>query len=122
MTTQTPIDPGPLVMSEGGFLIVAIDLADGSPDAPDYGEIADMDTSRPDWQGYAAWMVRASDNYQPLVEALTNLERTVGPHLATADAGLPTTVKMTIGEAHKLHNAVRKARTVLAAAQQGESK
>ena len=73
-----PVNPGPLVMSDAwgdndkdGIELRALDLVDGATDAPDPGAIAFMLDNRPDWQGYAAWLVRASNNHEALVEALT---------------------------------------------------
>ncbi len=67
-----PIDPGPLLM-DAVVCIVAPDLVGRpteNPDrGPDRGFIAEMD-QRKDWQGYAAWLVRASNNYKELFRAL----------------------------------------------------
>ena len=57
MTEQpvTPIDPGPLVMSDhelttwDGWVLASLH-------------------NRPDWPGYAAWLVRASNEFSALVE------------------------------------------------------
>ena len=83
MTTPEPVNPGPLVMSDLsetddglGYFIIALDHVDGAPDAMDYGTIAEMDSSadaRPNWQGHAAWLVRASGVYEPMRKALTDM-------------------------------------------------
>lgn len=63
-----PINPGPLVVSNhdapddglGNFIIAA--------DGMDPGYLAEMWEENPKWREYAAWIVRASNEYGKLVE------------------------------------------------------
>ena len=69
-----PVNPGPLVMSDSGQpVVVALNLVAETASPPDHGIIAEVFNfaNRPDWEGHAAWLVRASNNHEALVEALT---------------------------------------------------
>ena len=68
--TVEPVNPGPLVMSDSGQpVVVALNLVAETASPPDHGIIAEVFnfTNRPDWEGYAAWLVRASHNHEALV-------------------------------------------------------
>ena len=61
--TVEPVNPGPLVINGESLIALQLVVAVAGDNDGAIGEFYVGD-DRPDWQGYAAWLVRASNEYR----------------------------------------------------------